>query len=207
MRVSLLIFLTTAFLFNSSLFSQEKDYPLVSIPQTHDKNIPAGWILGGSNPHDYSVGVDLSEQYSGFASAFLKSSSPKPIGFASLMQTFKAGNYKNQRIKLTAYVKTKFVSEAAAVWMRVNDTGGKPLAFDDMRTRPIIGSSEWTQVSIVLDVPAFSDEISFGILLRGKGQIWIDNIKFATVGRDIPVTDLYSERTNPLSPRNLDFEE
>jgi hypothetical protein len=201
-------FLFLAFWFASSvLFPQQKDYPLVTISQTHDKDIPAGWILGGSNPHDYSVGIDLSENYSGLASAYLKSDAPRPLGFATLMQTFKANNYKNQRIKLTAYIKSKLVSEGAALWMRVNDIVGRPLTFDDMRNRTIIGTSDWVQVNIVLDVPSLGDEISFGVLLRGKGQVWIDNIKLTTVGKEVPVTDLFKEKSDQLSPQNLDFEE
>lgn len=207
MKINITIFLITVLLLSSQLFSQEKDYPLVSIPQTHSKNIPAGWILGGSNPHDYSVGIDLAESYSGFASAFIKSTAARPIGFVTLMQTFKANNYRNQRIRLTAYVKTKLVSEFAGVWMRINDIVGRPLAYDDMRTRPVVGTTDWNLVTIVLDVPPVGDEISIGVILRGKGQVWIDNLKFTTVGMDAPLTDLYNDKVDQYSPQNLNFEE
>jgi len=179
----------------------------VSVPQTYDKGIPKDWILGGSNPQDYSVGIDLNDNVSGYASSYLKSTSLKPVGFVTLMQNFKTNNYRSQRIKLSAYIKTKFVSSWSALWMRINDSYGKPLSFDDMRGRPILGSMEWTPVEIVLDVPVMSDEISFGVLLQGKGQVWFDNIKISLVGEEVPVTDILVNKTENYSPKNLDFEE
>lgn len=199
-----IIVLTT---YQLNLFSQQRDYPLVSIPQTKMSGIPENWLLGGSNPHDYSIGVDVNHSVSGFSSAFLKSASVKPVGFVTLMQSFKSNNYRGQRIKLSAYIKTKFVSGWSGLWMRVNDSAGKPLSFDDMRERPLLGSMEWKQFEIVLDVPTMSDEISFGLLLQGKGQVWIDNIQFSKVGEDIPVTDLFKNKVEVYSPKNLDFEE
>lgn len=193
--------------FAASLYSQQQDYPLVSVPQTYDKGIPANWSLGGSNPNDYSVGVDLAESYSGFSSAYLKSISSKPVGFVTLKQTFKANNYRSQRVKITAYLKTKFVAGSSAFWMRVNDVVGKALSFDDMRNRPLIGSMDWTPIEIVLDVPSMSDEISFGLLLQGKGQVWIDNVNITMVGENVPVTDILKDKVESYSPKNLDFEE
>ena len=193
-------------IFSIQIFSQNS-YPLVSVPQTHNRDIPNGWLLGGSNPLDYAVGVDLGEQVSGYASAYLKATSSNPVGYVTLMQNFKANNYRAQRIKLSAYIKTRYVGGWAALWMRVNDTNGKPLSFDDMRDRPLMGSSEWTEIDIVLDIPPISDEISFGILLQGRGQIWIDNVKFTIVNDDVPVTDVLKDKTENYSPKNLDFEE
>jgi hypothetical protein len=52
-----------------------------------------------------------------------------------------------------------------------------------------------------------SNEISFGVLLQGKGQVWIDNVKITMVGQDVPVTDILKDKTELYSPKNLDFEE
>ncbi len=202
------IVITFFILFSSTfLYSQEGDYPFVSVPQTNDKGIPAGWSLVGSSPQDYAVGIDLTESYSGYSSAYIKSTSSKPVGYVGLMQTFKANNYRTQRIKLSAYIKTKFVGGSSALWMRVNDPSGKPLAFDDMRDRPLVGSTTWKQVEIILDVPAMSNEISFGFLLQGKGQVWVDNLKIAIVEQNVPVTDILKNKVDSYSPKNLDFEE
>ena len=206
MKIRFVYILFLLGIFSVQIFSQN-NYPLVSVPQTHNRDIPNGWLLGGSNPLDYAVGVDLGEQVSGYASAYLKATSSNPVGFVTLMQNFKANNYRAQRIKLSAYIKTRYVGGWAALWMRVNDTNGKPLSFDDMRDRPLMGSSEWTEINIVLDVPPISDEISFGILLQGRGQIWIDNVKFTIVNDDVPVTDVLKDKTENYSPKNLDFEE
>lgn len=192
---------------SANLYSQQGDYPLVSVPQTNDKGIPTGWILGGSNPLDYAVGVDLTESYTGFASAYLKSTISRPVGFVTLMQNFKANNYRSQRIKLSAYIKTKSIAGWSALWMRINDISGKPLSFDDMRERPLVGSMIWMPIEIVLDVPPMSNEISFGFLLQGKGQVWIDNIKISMVGEDVPLTDVLKNKVDSYSPQNLDFEE
>jgi len=202
------ILILSIVLFSSlNIYSQLREYPLVSVPQTKEKGIPNGWILGGSNPHDYAAGVDLSESHSGFASAYLKSIPAKPVGFVTLMQSFKANNYRNQRIKLSAYMKTRFVSGGASLWMRVNNSAGQPLSYDDMRERPLLGSMEWTLVEIVLDIPPMSDEISLGFMLNGKGQVWVDDIKITIVDQSVPVTDVLQTKTVNYSPKNLDFEE
>jgi hypothetical protein len=199
--IALIIIMGTA-----NLFSQQ-DYPLITVPQTSGNIIPAGWLFGGSNPHDYLVGVDLKESYKGYSSAYLQSRSAKPVGFVTLMQSIKAGSYKNQRVKLTGYLKTRFISGWSSLWMRVNDSAGKPLAFDDMRERLLVGSSEWKKVEIVLDIPPMSDEISFGFLLHGKGQVWVDNLSLTVVEKDIPVTDVLLSKKENINPVNLDFEE
>jgi hypothetical protein len=64
----------------------------------------------------------------------------------------------------------------------------KVLGFDNMHDRPITGTTEWTKSQIVLNVPAESSRIAYGVLLGGEGQVWIDDIKFDVVGEDIPTT-------------------
>jgi len=202
--VTILIF---TFIFIAKSSAQGNDYPTVNIPDSGDRDIPSGWLLAGSNPYDYAVGIDLIESKSGYASAYLKSTSTKPVGFANLMQEIKANNFRGQRVRLSASIKAKFISGWSGLWMRVEDVIGRPLGFDDMSNRSIVGSSEWFQYEIVLDVPNNSDKITFGILLNGKGQVWVDNVKLLVVSSDVPVTDLLSKKVDQFYPENMDFEE
>ena len=46
----------------------------------------------------------------------------------------------------------------------------------------------WTRYEIVLDVPANSFRISYGILLTGIGQVWVDDVQLEVVGDEVPTT-------------------
>ena len=189
-----------------SALPQQNEFPDVNLPLSVAKGIPSGWILTGSNPRDYEVTQDNIETYSGYFSSSLKSVANRPQGYVTLMQTFNSDKYKGERISFSGYVKSKLVSEWAALWMRVDDVLGRPLCFDNMSNRPIVGSSDWVKYEIVLEVPTNSSEISVGVLLDGKGQIWFDKFELKIVGQDIPVTDQLKNKFEKLEPNNLDFE-
>ena len=190
-----------------SAVPQENQYPNVNLPLSIVDGIPSGWILTGSNPRDYEVKQDNIEPYSGYFSTSLSSVVNRPQGYVTLMQTIKSDKYKGERISFSGYVKAKLVSDWAALWMRVNDVLSRPLCLDNMSNRPIVGTSDWVKYEVVLEVPNNSSEISFGVLLDGKGQIWFEKFEMKVVGPEIPLTDQLKYKFEQLEPRNLDFEQ
>lgn len=60
---------------------------------------------------------------------------------------------------------------------------------------------------IVLDVPEEAQEVAFGLLLTGKGQVWMDDLNFEVVGKDVPTTAESTVKKAPASPVNLNFED
>ena len=110
------------------------------------------------------------------------------------MQEFKADDYRGKRVRLSGYVRPKGISDWAGVWMRVDGPPmpgtqmPEPLAFDNMQDRPIKGTGDWRQCNVVLDVPEKAQEIAFGILLTGAGEVWMDDLKFEVVGKATPTT-------------------
>ncbi len=189
------------------LSAQENQFPDVNLPLSVAKGIAVGWTLAGSNPRDYEVTQDNNEVYSGYFSSSLKSVVNRPQGYVTLMQTIKSDKYKGERVSFSGYIKSKFVSDWASLWMRVDDVLGRPLSFDNMSDRPIVGSSDWAKYEIVLDVPVNSSEISFGVLLDGKGQIWFDKFELKIAGTSSPVTDQLKNKVIKAEPSNLDFEQ
>ena len=163
----------------------------------------SGWFKAGNRPADYEMGFDRSNAFTGGSSGYIKSNKPDPQGFGTYMQMFDATEYRGKRLRLSAYVKSENVETWAGLWMRV-DRDKKPVAFDNMQDRPIKDTQGWIQHAIVLDVDAKATAVAFGILLAGKGAVWIDDVTFEVVGEEVPVTDLQSKLTG--SPRNLDFE-
>jgi hypothetical protein len=119
------------------------------------------------------------------------------------MQSFKADEYLSKRIRFSAFVKTDAVQDWAGLWLRVDGPKGS-LAFDNMQTRSIKGTTAWQNYEVVLDVPAEATGIAFGILMSGTGSAWINSIKMEVVGTNIPTTDVRTPQ--PSAPANLALE-
>jgi len=166
-------------------------------------SVPDGWISAGSHPKDYKVSMDSDVAYSGSVSALLESRSEGARGFGTLMQQCEPGPYSGKRVRMTGYVRSRDVRGWAGLWLRV-DGEGRSLAFDNMRDRPIKGSSKWKQYNIVLDVPEGAKALAYGVLLSGAGKVWVDDIKIEIADKSAEVTSRSYEL--PSAPTNLDFE-
>jgi hypothetical protein len=163
------------------------------------------WFMAGSDPGDYELGIDPNAKYYGKNSAFLKAAVAEPRGFGSMMQMFKANDFLNKRMRFSAYVKSEEIEAWAGLWMRIDGSGQQPLGFDNMQNRPIKGTTDWQKYAVVLDVPAESVNIAFGILLECKGQVWLNDVQFEEVGMDVPITSIDGNCEYPDKPGNLDF--
>ena len=178
---------------------------------TMDDNVTIkGWFLAGMSPQKYQLYLDEKVFNTGTKSACLKSIADEYQAgdFATIMQTFNAKNFLTKRVRFSAFVKTQDVNGWCGLWLRIDDnSAGVMLKFDNMQNRPIKGSTEWNYYSCVLDVPDNADAINIGMLLNGKGQVWLDNASFQEVDRNTPTTDLPYKSDFPDSPTNLSFEE
>jgi len=165
---------------------------------------PKGWFLAGAAPADYEARLDREIVRVGRASALLRAREA-PKGFGTMMQTFGASEMAGKRWRMTAWVRSERVEHWAGLWMRVDSDTKMAATFDNMQARPIKGTTPWTQYAVVLDVPKDAKTIAFGVLLDGKGTLWVDSFDFQEVGTHIPTTDLLSGGfRGPLT--NLGFE-
>jgi hypothetical protein len=165
---------------------------------------PAGWFLAGSKPANYRTGIDTEMPRDGLPSAYLASALQETGGFGTLMQSIQATEYAGKRIRLRAWARSENVTDWAGLWMRI-DKGKEPVGFDNMQQRAIHGSQPWATYDIVLDVPADATGISFGTLLTGPGEVWLNDVKLEVVGPEVPTTGMGGPNTLPTTPVNLDF--
>lgn len=176
----------------------------IAIASDHNP-APKGWFMAGAAPEDYESGLDTKVRRSGSSSAFIRAKDD-PSEFSTLMQMISSANYTGKRVKFSAWVKSADVEEWSGLWMRV-DGGKEMLSFDNMQDRPIKGTTDWKLYEVVLDVPATSSGIFYGILIEGRGQVWIDDAKLEIVPSTTPVTGASMEEQMPIAPSNLNFED
>ncbi|HKQ38696.1 MAG TPA: hypothetical protein VJ063_11505 [Verrucomicrobiae bacterium] len=167
---------------------------------------PKGWFVAGSHAREYVASVDRETPHRGKGSAHFESAVLKTGGFGTLMQIFQAGDFRGKRVRLSGYVRSRNVQDWAGLWMRVDGSGGKALAFDNMQGRPIKGTTDWTKYDIVLEVPAQAEQIAYGVLLTGRGDVWMDDLKFDVVADGTATTADSKPGQVPAVPINLDFE-
>jgi hypothetical protein len=167
---------------------------------------PTGWNAGNIEgaSDDYLVGLDYVQIHSGKASAYIRAKREDTEGFGALSQSFEAGRFKGNRLRLSGYLRVESVEGWAGLWMRVDGANGELQAFDNMERRPLRGTSEWVRREVVLDVPTDAYAIAIGALLVGPGQVWIDDFALEFVSDDVPLTG--AENRLSRSPVNLNFE-
>lgn len=76
---------------------------------------------------------------------------------------------------------------SASYWFRV-DGADRTRALDNMYDRALSGTRDWTPFVIVLDVPEDAKAIVGGLLLRGGGTVWADDLRIDVVGDGVPTT-------------------
>jgi hypothetical protein len=191
--------------------------------------LPTGWQAAGQDPRGYDMELDRTVSHSGKASGRIKWNDSGVTGFGTMAQAIKADDYRGKRVRLSGYVKVDRVEDYVCLWLRVDGELGEVLGLDNMSDRMIWSTLDWKRYELVLDVPENSSIIIFGILLKGAGQAWVDDLKLEVVGQDIPSTNLLREQPSrpdketdeykrrkeaqanrvknlPSKPVNLDFE-
>ncbi len=150
-----------------------------------DFEIVKGFYTGGSG---YEIGLDTTVAHSGRSS--LKSrliaanlpAQPSPmvskVGLANF--SFPITDARGKQVRFSGYIKTQNVTNGyAGMWWRVDgERDGKrvTLAFDNMMSRKIGGTSDWRRFDINLPVAADATNINFGLLLTGQGTAWFDGL-------------------------------
>ena len=163
---------------------------------------PVGWFLAGDDPASYRMERDATVVRDGKPSGLLASTRVSK-GFGTMMQSFEPDDYRGKRLRMSAWVKAQEVTNWAGLWMRVDGKNHAMLAFDNMQTRAITGTRNWSRYEVVLDVPPAAISISMGILLAGEGTVWINDVRLDVVDKSVPVTGIAQGQNR--KPTNLDF--
>lgn len=120
------------------------------------------------------------------------------------MQMISARDYRGERVRFSGELAAQDVGGHTGFWMRVDAADSdRPLAFDNMDSRPVRGTADWNRHDVVLDVAEDAAAIAFGVLLAGTGEIAVRALRFEVVPASVPVTG--GAEFLPRAPQNLDF--
>lgn len=111
----------------------------------------------------------------------------RPGGMGALSRTVPARRFAGKRVRLSANLRTERAGRVQ-MWMKVTGAGDRVLAFDDMQSRPLRGTTRWRHYTIVLQVPANATEISYGFLLAGSGTAWANDFTLSSTPASTPLT-------------------
>lgn len=89
-----------------------------------------------------------------------------------------------QGIELRGWLKSDDVVGWFGLWFRLDGEAGS-VAFDNMHSRGLTGTSDWTEYRIVLPLPDTARTLVCGALLGGTGTIWADDFSLWIDGRPL----------------------
>ena len=172
--------------------------------------IPEGWESGGDLPDQYDIGIYQAITYKGIHPAVIryKQSSPKEAkGYANFFQAFDPVDYRGKRIKFSSTLKCDACDGAVTLWLRADSDTRRAISFDNLEDKgisasngPISGTTDWTQRTIVLDIPTEATSISMGFYLRGKGTGYAAGFTMDRVSKEIPLSaPATNGHTQPLN--------
>ena len=165
--------------------------------------LPRPWAH--HNRKNYEAGVTSNNPFTGKYSAYIRSREVERNTMGTLWQATKPRPaWFGERVRMTVYMKTLNVKDAAGLFMRVSTYGGW-INYDYMYDRVVQGDTDWHKQMIVLDIPRDTSLIDFGVWIIGKGEVQVDDFKFDVVDNNLPATGT-SEKIEFGQPENLGFE-
>ena len=154
------------------------------------QTLPSPWTLVGSSPIEYAATIDRNVKRSGTASAHIVARVRETSGFIALSQTLRAEAYRGRRILISNYRRTRDLT-GNGTYLYVNVAGPTPTggAYANSVARAAKGTNiEWLLDTVSVLVPANAMHISFGSIVEGAGDVWIDDVDVRVVDAPADVT-------------------
>ena len=94
--------------------------------------------------------------------------------------------FSGETLELRGWLRTDRVTGFAGLWLRQDGRSGS-VQFDNMQSRNLRGSTEWTEYRISLPLDGRARTVVLGAILVGEGTAWVDNLELLVDG--IPASD------------------
>ncbi len=200
-----LIVITIIIQYASSSFSQENNQSPPTTPPA-PVMIPNDSFKPERSDPAFTCQLDPSTARSDGPCLLLSSSTAKPTANGNAGCKLDPTPFLGKRVRISAMVKSENLTNGGGIGMAAIAGTGKWLRFDtpsnqlvDSTTpRLIHGTTDWTKVQIVSDIPSQAAFLGIGLQMKGPGKLWLDDAKIEIVADNEPTTDdqnphLYSD--------------
>lgn len=145
----------------------------------HVNGAPFGW--GGGPPE--AITVDNDRPHRGRWSARINLTTAASQPFATITRSMPV-NFSGKSIELRGFIRTQDVTGFAGLWLRQDgDTQG--LHFDNMQSRQLKGTTDWTEYAVTLPLHPEAKMVVFGFLVSGAGKGWVDDLQLLVDGKPV----------------------
>ena len=156
------------------------------------------WTLGGTPNAGYVMTATSGSATDRRGAALgLRGDSVAAGAFGSISGSIPADSFRGRRVRIVGDIDTKNVTGGASPWLRVDGPGGR-LAFDNGSDDAVKGTTTGHR-EITLFVPAPATKLVFGLLLTGRGEATVRNLRIETLPTVAANTPL-----SPVAKRELD---
>jgi hypothetical protein len=147
--------------------------PAISQPVAEEGQ---GWEFYSDTPEEYAAAMDAQMKHNGHPTLRISSdSAPRSSTRRYTRSETSVGQYVGHRIRVTAWIKAQGVLSDGGMRIRVFDADGNVIADDGQRPhRPVRGTVDWKLYSAFANVPAAAVKIQWGVMLNGRGSVWVD---------------------------------
>jgi hypothetical protein len=108
-------------------------------------------------------------------------------GWVDVEQSVDALAYRGKRVRVSAEARTEDVLGWTGLLVRVDGFKGVKVN-ENTQQRALKGTTSWTPIEIVCDVPDDARQIVFSLGQDGMGTSWFGRVRFDVVDKNVPLT-------------------
>lgn len=181
---------------------------LVSAPAAASSQVaatPLRWSAGSADMSAFEITRDTTIAHGGHTSIRVRSVD-EPQSFVDVSVGLSPQPYLGRRIRFSVFLRSASLGGAGALlWARADDANHKFVGYANSQATPIRGTTDWTQVSISVDVAASTVKLYVGVWSFGIGSLWIDDARVESDGGIAPVDFSFENPAEfvppPFTPR------
>jgi hypothetical protein len=138
-----------------------------------------GWFFQsrfchGNTPQDYAYGIESVDETASAHCMYIKAIREEPRSPLRLQQSIELDSYFGKRVRLRGSLKGSGLVEPASLYMRKG-------AIQGYVEHCIVGTQDWTPCEMTTFLQEGSYQLEIGLLLNGKGQVWLKDLAFEVV--------------------------